>query len=257
MTSTVILVHGVPTTAQLWDGVIASLDGSRRIIALDLPGFAEPPPPGWRGVKEEYVEWLIAQIEAVAAEDGPVHLVGHDWGCLLACRAASLRPELLRSFAFGNGPIDEDWPLHGAWATWNIPGEGERWMDALDVDAMAGSLLAGGMTPEVAAAISWRNDWNRAITLSLYRSATMVGKEWAADLPKIVIPSLALWGLHDLIVPIEFGRRMAVRMGAEVVGIEAGHFWPAQLPGVAASELQRHWTRAESSPYTILTQPRL
>jgi hypothetical protein len=50
---------------------------------------------------------------------------------------------------------------------------------------------------------------------------------------------------------------MAARMGAEVVGIEANHFWPAQLPEVAARELQRHWTRAESSPYTILTQPRL
>ena len=80
MTSTAILVHGVPTTARLWDGVIARLDGSRRVIALDLPGFAEPPPPGWRGVKEQYVEWLIGQIEAVAATDGPVHLVGHDWG---------------------------------------------------------------------------------------------------------------------------------------------------------------------------------
>jgi pimeloyl-ACP methyl ester carboxylesterase len=80
MTSTAILVHGVPTTAKLWDGVIARLDGSRRVIALDLPGFAEPPPPGWRGVKEEYVEWLTGQIEAVTATDGPVHLVGHDWG---------------------------------------------------------------------------------------------------------------------------------------------------------------------------------
>jgi len=42
-----------------------------------------------------------------------------------------------------------------------------------------------------------------------------------------------------------------------VVGIEASHFWPAQSPEVAARALQRHWTRAESSPYTILTQPRL
>jgi pimeloyl-ACP methyl ester carboxylesterase len=46
MTSTAVLVHGMPTTARLWDGVIARLDGSRRVIALDLPGFAEPPPPG-------------------------------------------------------------------------------------------------------------------------------------------------------------------------------------------------------------------
>jgi pimeloyl-ACP methyl ester carboxylesterase len=257
MTSTAILVHGVPSTARLWDGVIASLGGSRRVIALDLPGFAEPPPAGWRGAKEEYVGWLIAQIEAVAAADGPVHLVGHDWGCLLACRAASLRPELLRSLTFGNGPIDEDWPLHGFWSTWNVHGEGERWMDSLDVDAMAQGMLQAGMTPEMAAAISWRNDWNRAITLALYRSAVNVGREWAGDLRKIVVPSLAIWGLHDLVVPIEFGRRMAVRMGAEVTGIEAGHFWPAQLPEVAAAELERHWARAECSPFTILTQPRL
>jgi pimeloyl-ACP methyl ester carboxylesterase len=256
MTSTVILVHGMPTTARLWDGVIANLDGSRRVIALDLPGFAEPPPPGWGGVKEDYVDWLIGQIETVAAADGPVHLVGHDWGCLLTCRAASLRPELLRSFTFGNGPIDEDWPLHGFWATWNIPGVGERWMDDLDVDAMRAGMQAGGMPPAVAAAMTWQHDWNRAITLSLYRSATYVGQEWAGDLRKIVVPSLALWGLHDLIVPVEFGRRMAVRMGAEVVGLEASHFWPAEAPEAAARELQRHWTRAERSPYTILTQPR-
>jgi pimeloyl-ACP methyl ester carboxylesterase len=42
--ATAILVHGMPTTSRLWDGVIEHLDGSRRIVALDLPGFAEPPP---------------------------------------------------------------------------------------------------------------------------------------------------------------------------------------------------------------------
>jgi pimeloyl-ACP methyl ester carboxylesterase len=252
--ATAILVHGVPTTARLWDGIIDHLDGSRRVIALDLPGFAQPAPSGWVATKENYVAWLLQQVEEVAAEDGPIHLVGHDWGCLLSCRVASLRPGLLRSFTFGNGPIDENWPLHALWAEWNVPGGGERWMDQLDVDAMGRAMLRGGMTEAMVRTLPWRNKWCRDATLTLYRSAVHVGREWGPDLAKIVIPSMALWGQLDLIVPIEMGRRMATRMGAEVVGLNASHFWPAELPAEAAKELQRHWTRAESSPATILTQ---
>ena len=53
--------------------------------------------------KDNYVRFVIERIEALHDRGGPVHLVGHDWGCLLALRAASLRPELLRSVAAGNG----------------------------------------------------------------------------------------------------------------------------------------------------------
>jgi pimeloyl-ACP methyl ester carboxylesterase len=252
--TTAILVHGVPMTARLWDGVIDHLDGSRRVIPLDLPGFAEPPPDGWVGTKENYVSWLLDQVTAIALADGPVHLVGHDWGCLLACRVASLRPRLLRSFTFGNGPIDEHWPLHAAWSAWNEPGGGERWMDELDVDAMGTALAHTGLPEALVNALSWRNKWNRDITLTLYRSAVDVGREWAPDLANIVVPSMALWGHLDLIVPIEMGRRMATRMGADVVALEGHHWWPAEVPEQAARELQRHWARAESSPQTIFTQ---
>ena len=65
------------------------------------------------------------------------------------------------------------------------------------------------------------------------------------DLRRIVIPSMLIWGAHDLIVPIEFRRRMATRMGAEVVALDASHFWPAadnakpvgaDDPGTAAAQ---------------------
>jgi hypothetical protein len=49
---------------------------------------------------------------------------------------------------------------------------------------------------------------------------------------------------------------MATKMGAEVVTLDAGHFWPAEKPAEAAAALMRHWDRAESSPQTILTQYR-
>jgi pimeloyl-ACP methyl ester carboxylesterase len=241
-------------TSALWRPLMDVLDRDD-VIALDLPGFKDPPPDGWVATKENYVDWLIGQIEQEFDRTGPVHLVGHDWGCLLSLRAASLRPDLLRSVAAGNGPIDPYWPLHALWRVWNVPGDGERWMDEIDTDTLVTSFAAqAGMPEDVARSMSWLNEWNRAVTLSLYRSATNVGHEWVDDLAKIVIPSMIIWGELDLIVSVEFGRRMATRMGAQVVTLDALHFWPAERPRQAAEALQRHWGRAEAAPSTILHQ---
>jgi pimeloyl-ACP methyl ester carboxylesterase len=253
---TVVLVHGMPMTYRLWNGVIEQLDRDDEIIALDLPGFSSPAPDGWDARKETYVDWVIAQLEALVERDGgPVHLVGHDWGCLITLRVASLRPELLRSIAAGNGPIDEDWPLHSFWDHWNVPGEGERFMEeVLTTERAVAMMKTIGLSDELAETNTWTVPGGKDVTLALYRSARDVGREWGPDLRRIIIPSMLIWGVRDLIVPVEFGRRMATKMGAEVVTLDAGHFWPAERPAEAAAALMRHWDRAESAPMTILTQ---
>jgi pimeloyl-ACP methyl ester carboxylesterase len=81
-----------------------------------------------------------------------------------------------------------------------------------------------------------------------------IGRAWAPDLARIVVPSMLLWGVRDMIVPIEIGRRMAARIGAELVALDSGHFWPYEQPEQAAAALKRLWARAESTPETILTQ---
>ena len=74
------LVHGVPDTHHLWDKTRERLS-RRDVLAPDLPGFGASTPPGFRPVKEAYVDWLIDEIARVGE---PVDLVGHDWGALLA-----------------------------------------------------------------------------------------------------------------------------------------------------------------------------
>jgi pimeloyl-ACP methyl ester carboxylesterase len=250
----VLFVHGVPATSRLWQPILGLIDRSDEVEAVDLPGCAAEPPANWVAHKENYVRFVIERIEALHARGGPVHLVGHDWGCLLALRAASLRPELLRSVAAGNGPIDEHWPLHGLWRKWMIPGEGEAVTDQLAHGTMIDSLTRLGFPPEDAAANAFAYPGNARRIMDLYRSAVDIGRAWAPDLARIVVPSMILWGEDDLIVPIEIGRRMAARMGAEVVPLPANHFWPYEAPKPAAEALQRLWRRAERRADTILTQ---
>ncbi len=241
---TVVMVHGFPTTHHLWDPVVEALgDIGEEIVALDLPGFASPAPPGWPGTKESYVDWLLGEVTAIADASGPVHLVGHDWGCLLTLRVAMLRPDLLRTITAGNGPIDEHYPLHNAWRQWAQPGIGERMMDAFNdemVRATMGPML-GVPADRIEDVVSLFTPGNREIGLKLYRSAVNVGREWAPDLPRIVAPSLILWGQQDMIVPVTFGRRMAARIGADLVTLPAEHFWQFKCPELGAAALRRHW----------------
>jgi pimeloyl-ACP methyl ester carboxylesterase len=80
-----VLVHGVPDTPRLWDGLRSHLT-RRDIVTPALPGFASPLPARFDATKEAYVGWLTAEIEALGE---PVDLVGHDWGSILAQRTGA------------------------------------------------------------------------------------------------------------------------------------------------------------------------
>jgi len=124
-----VLVHGNPDSHLLWELVQEQLDDRHdEVVALDLPGFAEPAPEGFVATKEGYLDWLVAQIEEIARRAGPVDLVGHDWGSLLVQRVASVRPDLLRSLTAGGAVVDAQYEWHSIAQIWQTPGEGERYM---------------------------------------------------------------------------------------------------------------------------------
>ena len=79
----VVFVHGVPDTQRVWDAVVSRLE-RKDVVRLSLPGFGCALPKGFSATKEAYVEWLLGGLGELA---GPIDLVGHDWGALLAVRA--------------------------------------------------------------------------------------------------------------------------------------------------------------------------
>jgi pimeloyl-ACP methyl ester carboxylesterase len=241
-----LLVHGNPDTARLWDAVLTHLNGyGETLVAVDLPGFAAPAPEGFAATKEAYVDWLVQRLEALAAADGPVDLVGHDWGSLLVQRIASIRPDLLASVSAGGAAVDRDYPWHEIARIWQTPGEGERYMEEDLTDEVGIAYLQEhGVPQRQAEHNAWLTPGGKDVILALYRSAVDIGREWQPALESVTVPSLILWGRQDPYVPLEFGRRLAERMHGDLVVLECGHWWPYACPEETATALLRHWTGA-------------
>lgn len=235
----VVFIHGVPDTTHLWSQVIAR---TRRddAVALPLAGFDGPVPPGFMATKEAYVDSIIGAIEALGE---PVDLVGHDWGCILTLRVASVRPDLVRSWAAGGGPVSAAYEWHALAKIFQTPGEGERFFEAMTAEQLASRMVEDGVPPQEAHAAAGRVDARmKDVILKLYRSAVTVGAEWEPDLRHITAPGLILWGLRDKPCPVINADRLSAATGARrVIKLDAGHWFPAQRPDEVARALLSHW----------------
>ena len=236
-----VLVHGVPSSPAMWDPLRACL-ARRDVVALRLPGFGCAVPAGFDCTKEAYVGWLIGELER---QGGPVDLVGHDWGALLVLRAAGLRPDLVRTWAMGNGPVDPDYVWHRAAQAWQTPGRGEEVMALMTPERVAQLLEAEGVPAALARAESaGLDDTMKGAILRLYRSAVTVGTEWIAPLPP-GDRGLVFWGDTDPYAGPELADRLAARTGARLLRLPGvGHWLPHQAPAALAPALEALWRRS-------------
>jgi pimeloyl-ACP methyl ester carboxylesterase len=242
---TKVLVHGVPETAAVWDPLRAELDRSD-IEAVRLPGFGAPLPSGFAATKEEYVTWLVAELERIGA-DGPIDLVGHDWGGGFVVRVVSIRPDLVRSWVTDAAAIGEpgfEW--HDFAKIWQTPGEGEDFFAqqlATDPEDSAAVFEAFGVPRERARTlVGWADEQMARCILTLYRSAIDVGREWGPDFRDIPAPGLVLLPTEDPFLSADGARRAAARAGVDVVELTGiGHWWMLQDPVRAAAVLTDFW----------------
>jgi pimeloyl-ACP methyl ester carboxylesterase len=238
------LVHGVPDTSALWDSVRATITRTD-VIAPNLPGFDAPVPPDFTATKDEYVDWLIGEIEQVGE---PVDIVGHDWGSLLVQRAVSLRPDLVRTWAAGAGTVDREYVWHDLAQMWQTPEVGEQVMAAMTGDAMVDTLAdqVGGREKAVTMA-SHIDDTMKQCVLALYRSAAGGFGEWHDDVDNVLPtrPGVVFWGADDPYVTANFGERLAARTHAQLTMFaDSGHWWHATKPAEVAAGLERLWASA-------------
>jgi pimeloyl-ACP methyl ester carboxylesterase len=94
----VLLLHGWPQTALSWSRVIAPLASSGlRVCAVDQRGYSEGARPADVGAysAQRLTADAAGFLDALGWESA--HVVGHDWGALVAWELAARRPEIVRS----------------------------------------------------------------------------------------------------------------------------------------------------------------
>jgi pimeloyl-ACP methyl ester carboxylesterase len=242
----IVLVHGVPETTALWDPLRAHL-GRSDVVALQLPGFGCERPPGFAATKEEYVAWLVAELETVAA-DGEIDLVGHDWGGGFVVRLVSTRPDLVRSWvtdAAGLGDPEFEW--HDLAKVWQTPDVGEAFWEqqlAVPADQGASTLESLGVPADHALVMAgWPDATMADCILALYRSAVDVGREWGGDFERVPAPGLVLLPSDDPFLSASGARAGADRAGAKVADLAGlGHWWMLQDPARGAAVLGDFWS---------------
>ena len=245
---TLVLVHGVPETPALWDPLRSALDRTD-VVTPQLPGFGCARPSGFGATKEEYVDWLVGELEPLVASDGPIDLVGHDWGGGFTVRLVSTRPDLVRSWvtdAAGIGDVTFEW--HDFAKIWQTPGAGEEFFEqqlAAPRDESSGAVFEAFGVPHDRAVelASWTDREMADSILALYRSAVDVGKEWGPDFKDIPKPGLVVIPSEDPFLNDEGARAGARNAGATVAELAGlGRWWMLQDPVRGAAELQKFWS---------------
>jgi pimeloyl-ACP methyl ester carboxylesterase len=101
----VVLLHGFPESRLTWRPSLAVLARAGfRAVAPDLRGYGDSPKP--RAIAAygppEIANDVAALIESL--DCGPVVVVGHDWGAIVAWTLAMARPDLVRRLVILNVP---------------------------------------------------------------------------------------------------------------------------------------------------------
>ena len=234
---------------SVWEPLCAALRRTD-VVTPRLPGFGCPRPVGFGATKEEYVAWLIGELESIAS-DGPIDLVGHDWGGGLTVRVVSTRPDLVRSWvcdAVGLGAPDFEW--HDVAKVWQTPGDGEAMFDAqlATPPEERGAVFEMFDVPrEHIPRLTGVDRTMADCILALYRSAVDVGTEWSPDFVDVAAPGAAVIPADDPFLHEASATLAAQRSGAQTIRLPSrGHWWMLQDPKGGAAMLEQFWSTVGS-----------
>lgn len=247
-TTPALLLHGVPQTAATWGPLLRELAKDRVVIAPDLKGLGDSE------AKEPYdIPTLVAELAALVLHevDGPVDVVGSDWGGSLGLALAGERPELVRRLVDVSGPYREIDYAH-AWymfvaalpvlpdvlfrvaaerivrqafeVTWKAPGESpllDHYVAAYATQERWGAMLG----------------YYRAAVRP--RAARLLSRDKPdGGLPRVKVEkALVVWGTDDPPTPLHLGEGVVRDLGPDATMLT--------VPGVG------HWPHEEAPDVVV------
>ena len=242
-----VLVHGVPETPRVWDGLRQHLSRTDT-VAVSLPGFGTTVPDGFGSSMNEYAAWLTTELERIVKDSGgPVDLVGHDWGAGFTLRVVSTRSDLVRTWVLdAAGLADPEFEWHDFAKIWQTPGAGEDFFAtqmAASPEDRASVFEMFGVPAEERHRLIAVDPTMADCILALYRSATDVGREWAPDFKDVPAPGAVVIPADDPFLAEDRATSAAARAGARTILLPSvGHWWMLQDPAAGAAMLEQFWS---------------
>ncbi|MDQ6697689.1 MAG: alpha/beta fold hydrolase [Actinomycetota bacterium] len=236
----VILLHGFPQSKAAWSEVAPHLtDAGLRVLAPDQRGYSPGARPEGRRAYQSSA--LTADVLALADAAGAqrFHLVGHDWGALVAWELAAHHPDRVETLttlsvphprAFAASMVRSSQVLRSWYMlAFQIPGV-ERLAVRRDGALFRRGLAGTGMTEERIdeAAARMTEPGALASALNWYRAIPFSG---ANATPEVTVPTTHVWSSGDSAL---------TRAGAELTGrFVTGPYRLEILEGVS------HWIPEE------------
>jgi pimeloyl-ACP methyl ester carboxylesterase len=225
-----LYLHGCPTSSDDWVELLQRTGG----VAPDLVGFG-------RSAKAANLEYSLAglanfiELFLDRLEIAEVALVAHDWGAGGGLVFAERHPERVRRLVLVDPlPLLGGFSWRGMARLWRWPGLGELTMGAVTRRSLQRALRQACVDPEALSSAWLEAVWKyfdqgtqRAI-LRLHRSAGEAQLEAAgADLERLTMPALVVWGAQDPWFPPAFAERYRGRLDdAEAWLVEDAGHWP-------------------------------
>lgn len=119
-----LFVHGIATSAYLWQHLIPLLADTRRCVAVDLPLHGRSPAaPGRRLTVCAFADTLVEVCTRLGVDQ--VDLVAHDTGGAVAQVFAARHPELIRTLTLTNCDTQDNMPPAAMAATVELARAGQ------------------------------------------------------------------------------------------------------------------------------------
>ncbi|UUO07202.1 alpha/beta hydrolase [Blastopirellula sp. J2-11] len=215
----ILLLHGFPTSSQMFRNLIPALADKYHVIAPDYPGYGHSSMPSHD--KFSYTFDHLAQVidkftEQVGLTNYALYV--QDYGAPIGFRLASQHPERITAIVVQNGNAYDEGLDNDFWqpvkAYWNQPTSQEKrdsLRKLLTYDATKWQYVHGVKNPELVSPDGPAEDQflldrpgNNEIQLDMflsYGSNPPLYPKWQEYFRKHQPPMLIAWGKNDLIFP--------------------------------------------------------
>ena len=224
------LIHGLFADAESYTLLARRLaTGGLRVLAIDLPGHGGSEASGT--TLDQLVDTTATALRALSV--GPVRLVGHSLGAMVAAKIAAegevALDHLLLLAPAGLGQEIDAGFIDGMIAADSVA-DLERQLAKLDGGALSPSYLQG-----LLARIQSRRPMLRALAGSINDGGAQ-RHSIVADLERVKVPVTAIFGLRDRVIPWQHAAHLPAHAAVHFVK-NAGHMPHWAVPNLAAGLL--------------------